>query len=273
MRVKMLALDLDDTLLHEDLTISRENIEAIGRAEAAGIKIVLASGRNLVSLSKYADLLGLTRPGDFLVCSNGAELVAADTRTILDRRMLEPALCREVAAELARHGAEWQIYVDGKILCTTLNEWALRDGFLTGQPVEEVGDAAAREGHFSRGLIKFVIPGDPARVQELLRELAPVFAGRAEVLTSKPYFLEILPLGADKGSALARLAGMLGFDMADVMAVGDAMNDYTMISRAGWGCAPANAIPAIRDIARVVSPLTNDGNAVADLIDRVALAV
>lgn len=272
MRVKMLALDLDDTLLHEDLTISRENIEAIGRAEASGIKIVLASGRNLISLGKYADLLGLTRPGDFLICSNGAELVAADTRRIIDQRMLDPALCREIDAELAARGSDWQIYVDGKILCTTRNEWALRDGYLTGQPVEPVGDQAARERLFARGLVKFVIPGEPSRIAELLREMAPLFAGRAEVLTSKPYFLEILPMGADKGSALARLAGMLGFDMAEVMAVGDAMNDYTMISRAGWGCAPANAIPAIRDIARVVSEKTNDENAVADLIDRVALA-
>ena len=155
---------------------------------------------------------------------------------------------------------------------TACGEKHSQGGESVGAGVEPVGDQAARERLFARGLVKFVIPGEPSRIAELLREMAPLFAGRAEVLTSKPYFLEILPMGADKGSALARLAGMLGFDMAEVMAVGDAMNDYTMISRAGWGCAPANAIPAIRDIARVVSEKTNDENAVADLIDRVALA-
>lgn len=269
MSIRLLALDLDDTLLHEDLTISQANMDAVREAEEAGIKIVLASGRNLLSLGKYARILGLQRPGDYLICSNGAELVAADTGLLVDQRLLSPAFAREAAREIESRGFTWQIYVDGKILCTERNEWADRDGHLTSQPVERIGD---REPYFQRGLVKFVVPGEPSRIAGLLAELAPRFAGRAIVITSKPYFLEILPLGADKGSALARLTAILGIRMAEVMAIGDAMNDYTMIREVGWGCAPANAIPSIRQIARVISDKTNDENAVADLIRRVALA-
>jgi hypothetical protein len=90
-------------------------------------------------------------------------------------------------------------------------------------------------------------------------------------MTSKPYFLEILPLGADKGSALGRLAARLGIPMEAVMAIGDAMNDYSMIKAVGWGCAPANALDEIKSIARVVSSRTNEEDAVADLILSVAL--
>ncbi|MEN6364158.1 MAG: Cof-type HAD-IIB family hydrolase [Rectinema sp.] len=269
MKPRMLALDLDDTLLHRDLTISAVNVAALKEAEEAGIKIVLASGRNIVSMRGYADFLGMNRPGDFLICSNGAEMVAADSGEIVERLMLSRELCFEAAGAIEAAGFGWQVYVDGKILCNELNDWALKDGGLTGQPVIEAGD---RDALFANGQVKFVIPGEPERISALLVELSSRFEGRAEVLTSKPYFLEVLPLGADKGAALSRLAASLGIPMASVMAIGDAMNDLGMIRASGWGCAPANAIPSVRAAARVVSDRTNDEDAVADLIRKIALA-
>jgi hydroxymethylpyrimidine pyrophosphatase-like HAD family hydrolase len=95
---------------------------------------------------------------------------------------------------------------------------------------------------------------------------------RAIVLTSKPYFLEVLPPGADKGSALIRLADMLGLPMSGTMAIGDAMNDLGMLRAAGYGCAPANATPEIRAAARYISLCTNEEDAVADLVRRIALS-
>jgi Cof subfamily protein (haloacid dehalogenase superfamily) len=270
MKVDIIAVDLDDTLLRSDLTISDGNRRALAEAAASGIRVVLASGRNVHSMRAYAEELGLLGPGDYMICSNGAEILHSASGRILDERRLDPVLCREIAGAIEDRGFPWQIYEEGMIHASKSNAWTLEDSRLTGQPTILVED---REEFFSRGLIKFVVPGEAGRIAALLGELSDLFADRAIVLTSKPYFLEVLPLGADKGSALERLAGMLGLPLSGAMAVGDAMNDLGMIRAAGFGCAPANAIPEVKAAARYISERTNEEDAVADLVERLALSL
>jgi hypothetical protein len=217
----------------------------------------------------YAEELGLLGPGDYMICSNGAEIVHSASGRVLDERRLDPGLCREVARAIEERGFPWQIYEEGIIHVSRPNDWALEDSKLTGQPTILIEN---REEFFSRGLIKFVVPGEIELVSGLLAELGALFAGRAIVLTSKPYFLEVLPLGADKGSALERLAAMVELPISGTMAIGDAMNDLGMVRAAGLGCAPANAIPEIKAAARYISERTNEEDAVADLVERLALS-
>jgi Cof subfamily protein (haloacid dehalogenase superfamily) len=269
MKVDLIAIDLDDTLLRSDLTISERNKRALAEAASRGIRVVLASGRNVHSMRGYAEELGLMGPGDYMICSNGAEILHSASGRILDERRLDPDLCREMAAAIEERGFPWQIYEEGIIHVSRPNEWALEDSRLTGLPTIMIED---REEFFSRGLIKFVIPGEIHQIDALLVDLKAFFAGRALVLTSKPYFLELLALGADKGSALERLVGMLGLPLSGAMAIGDAMNDLGMLRVAGLGCAPANAIMEAKAAARYVSERTNEEDAVADLVERLALS-
>jgi Cof subfamily protein (haloacid dehalogenase superfamily) len=269
MKVDLIALDLDDTLLRADLSISAANKGAIAKAQAAGIRVVLASGRNVHSMRHYAEDLGLTGPGDYMICSNGAEIIHSASGRMIDERRLDPEFCREIAAAIEARGFPWQIYEEGIIHVSEPNDFAYEDSKLTGQPTILIED---REEFFAGSLVKIVVPGEPERMARLVGELSALFGERAIVLTSKPYFLEVLAPGADKGLALARLAGMLGLSMSAAMAIGDAMNDLGMLSAAGFGCAPANAGPEIRAAARYVSSRTNEEDAVADLIERVAFA-
>jgi hypothetical protein len=270
MKVDLIAIDLDDTLLRADLSISESNRRAIKAAAAAGIRVILASGRNFHSMCDYAEELGLVGPGDYMISSNGAEIIHSASGRVLDERRLDPAFCREVAGAIDARGYPWAIYEEGIIHVSEPNPWAYEDSKLTGQPTILIED---REEFFSRGLLKFVVPGEPQRLSALVRELSSLFGARAIVLTSKPYFLEVLPPGADKGLALERLAKMLDLSMTGVMAVGDAMNDLGMVRAAGFGCAPANANPEVKAAARFISERTNEEDAVADLVDRVALSV
>jgi Cof subfamily protein (haloacid dehalogenase superfamily) len=269
MKVDLIAIDLDDTLLRADLTISEGNKRALKAAAAAGIRVVLASGRNFHSMCDYAEELGLVAPGDYMICSNGAEIIHSASGRVLDERRLEPAFCREVAGALDARGLPWAIYEEGIIHVSKPNPWSYEDSRLTGQPTILIED---REEFFSRGLLKFVVPGEPERLSALVGELSALFGERAIVLTSKPYFLEVLPPDADKGLALERLTKMLDLPMTGVMAVGDAMNDLGMVRAAGFGCAPANATLEVKAAARHVSKRTNEEDAVADLVERVALS-
>jgi len=269
MNVDLIALDLDDTLLRADLTISDVNIRVLAKAQAAGLRVVLASGRNVHSMRAYAEELGLIGPGDYMICSNGAEIIHSASGRVLEERRLDEALCREIAAAIEARGFPWQIYEEGIIHVSAPNVWAFEDSKLTGQPSILIEN---REDFFVRGVIKFVIPGVPERISKMGDELSALLGKRAIVLTSKPYFLEVLPPGADKGSALERLTSMLGLSLARAMAIGDAMNDLGMVRAAGFGCAPANAVPEVKAAARYISLRTNEDDAVADLVERVALS-
>jgi len=268
MKIKLIALDLDDTLLSSSLTISQGNKQALIDAENAGIEIVLATGRNYFGVREYVEHLQLGRKGNFLVCSNGAEILEAEDGTVVERLMLSSSFCHEASEFIDSQDFPWQVYMNGQIFCSRINDWALMDEKITGQPVQEAGP---KDELFRNGQVKFVVPGEPGRITQLYETASRLFQGRAEVVTSKPYFMEILPIGADKGSALLRLTQRLGITMEKVMAIGDAMNDLSMIEEAGWGCAPANALDRIKTAAKVVSEKNHDEDAVADLIYSVAL--
>lgn len=269
MKIDLIAIDLDDTLLDSTLDISKGNRRAILAAQNAGIEIVLATGRNYAGVKKYIPLLDQGRKGNYLVCSNGAEILEAATGAVVERLVLTSEFCHEVAAFIDSEDLPWQVYMDGKIFYSKINDWALKDEKLTGQPLIEAGP---RDSLFKYGQTKFVVPSTPDHIAELYKKVSFLFQGKAEVVTSKPYFMEILPIGADKGSALDRLTKRLGITMDKVMAIGDAMNDLSMIQEVGWGCAPSNALAQIKAAARHVSLKSHDEDAVADCIFTIALA-
>lgn len=266
MPIKLIASDLDDTLLREDLSISPRNRRALAAAAARGIKIVLASGRNIHSMKRYAQELGLDGPGEYMICTNGAEILETASGLRIYEDAIDGALCREVAEAVDGLGLPWQVYEDGFIRISAPNPWSDLDQRLTGQVVKPI-TPGERDAFLARGQTKFLVPGDAQRIAVVLPQLQAAFAGRAEVLTSKPYFLEILPLGVDKGRALERLCAMLGIGLAEVLAIGDSMNDLGMLKAAGQSWTPANGIPEAKAVAGRVCALTHEEDAVAAIIE------
>jgi Cof subfamily protein (haloacid dehalogenase superfamily) len=270
MPIELIALDLDDTLLRTDLTISEHNRRALRAASAQGVRIVLASGRNIYSMKRYAEELDAAGSGEYMICSNGAEIVETATGRRIHEVKIAGPLCHEIVAALGARGFPYQVYEDGQILANKLSAWTEKDMKLSGQPYRIVS-AEEEALLLDRGQMKFVIPGEPERIEVLKKELSELFDGRAEVLTSKPYFLEILAAGVDKGDALSRLCGFLGLGIEKTLAAGDAMNDLGMLRAAGLGCAPSNANPAAKAAAGYISPLSNEEDFVADIVERFVL--
>lgn len=271
MPIRLIALDLDDTLLRADLRISEANKTALKKASALGLRIVLASGRNIHSMKSYAEELDAAGPGEYMICTNGAEILETATGRRLYERGIEGGLCREIAAALKARGFSYQVYEGGTIYASQANRWTEEDRRLTGQRLQII--APEEEADFlARGQVKFVVPGEPEKIMILLAQMRELFAGRAEVLTSKPYFLEILASGVDKGEGLRRLCELLEIGLEDTMAAGDAMNDLGMLGAAGLACVPSNAVPAAKALAGHVSALTNDEDFVADVVERFVLA-
>jgi hydroxymethylpyrimidine pyrophosphatase-like HAD family hydrolase len=119
----------------------------------------------------------------------------------------------------------------------------------------------------SGGCYKLLVPGDPMLLTPLESIIRTYLGDEITLFTSKPYFLEILPPRTDKGTALAKVAELLGVPREEVLAIGDSMNDEAMIRWAGLGVAMANGDERIKGIASLVTEKTNDDDGVAEVIE------
>jgi len=263
--IKLLALDLDDTLLREDLTISFHTKNVLKRVEAAGVIVMLASGRSPAAMDRYARDLGLHKRPGYLVCNNGTTIMESHTGTVVKEFFLPMEAALAVYDLVDAEGFPVQIYDDGTIYVSRRNEYADIDQKLTGQRQVVVDNFRS---FLAAGAQKMVVPGDPALLRPLETIVKTFIGDRVTIFTSKPYFLEILPPATGKGEALAIVAQLLGIDRSQVMAIGDSMNDESMIRWAGFGVAMANGDPRIKAIAKAITNRTNEEDGVADFVEQ-----
>lgn len=265
--VRLLALDLDDTLLNEDLRISAGNRKAILAAERQGVHVVLASGRATESLQVFGRELGMDRREGYFIAYNGSSIVESDTGTEewgvkVDQETIAEAW--DLAHEL---GQAIQTYVPGGILVSQDNEYTRKDTELTGIPSRVVD----RAEFLAAARVKLLLPGEPRSLDPVEARFKQVFAGRANMFRSKPFFFEFMRPEADKGLALERLAGLHGIPREQVMACGDSWNDEGMLRWAGLPVAMANAAPGIKAICRWVTTRSHNEDGVAEAIERFIL--
>ena len=262
----IIAMDLDDTLLRHDLSISDRTVRTLAAARDRGIKIILASGRSPEAMIPYAKRIGIDQEASWLVCNNGSEVITSDTRKIVFDHRLDTDVAIEAFRLTVDAGLSCHIYENNIIYVSKETEFSDRDCRLSGlKPV--IPDDY--ESLIRRGVYKLVIPGDPEFIVPVEAEFKVLFKGRATVFVSKPYFLEILPFGAGKGEALKIIAEqMLGVGSDRVMAFGDSMNDESMIRYAGMSVAMVNGRSEICALARYVTELDNDSDGIADFIEK-----
>ncbi|GMO26309.1 MAG: sugar-phosphatase [Termitinemataceae bacterium] len=266
--IKMIALDLDDTLLRTDLTISWHTRRIIKKAQALGIVVVIASGRVLKALDRYVKMLGMKKMYGYLICGNGTTIHDTKSGSILEQTLI-PSKTACAAFDLANaEGFAVQLYRNDIIYVSRDNEYSDTDRRLTG--MGHIVPHNFRE-MVEQSCDKLVIPGDPFLLRPLETLMRNILGDDATLFTSKPYYLEVLPPSTDKGSALKKIAEKLGIDRADVMAFGDSMNDEAMLRWAGWGVAMVNGDERVRKIARYVSESTNDEEGVARTIEKYVL--
>ena len=264
MPIRLIALDMDGTMLPASLTISQADAAAIAEAAQAGITVVLASGRRLGSMLPFYRQLGLATPT--LSC-NGAVISHADGQPLETHRVSQ-ADAREVIAWAQEKRIFIELFIGETFLydevCDEQVAYERMSG-IRGIRVPDLADAVADEG-----ADKLLMIGDPAYITAIRGELENATRGRLNVFTSSAHYLEVTHRLATKGQALARLCAHLGIDARDVMAVGDAENDMDMIAFAGAGVAMGNGVPALREAADFVT-LSIEESGVAHAIRTLAL--
>ena len=237
--IKLIASDLDDTLLDRNANISLENKEAIQRAIKRGLIFTIATGRMFQATLPYAMELNLSSEQP-LICYNGA-LIKRVSGEVLYERPLEPQL----ATAIINYGQErdWTInvYYDDRLFVSEINDKVNEYASYVGVDIEAVGDLAKFILEGNKGLHKILVNNEAEQTKLRIEELRELFGSQAQITNSRAKFIEITSLDAHKGQALHWLADFMGLNIKEVLAVGDSNNDLTMLQMAGVGVAVANA--------------------------------
>ena len=267
--IDIITMDLDDTLLRQDLSISDRTVRTLAAVADRGIKVVIASGRAPQAIYPYAEKIGLDQMQSYLICNNGSLVITSDTRETVIEHKLPVDIALEAFRLTVDAGLSCHVYDNNVIFVSKETEYSDRDWQLSGlKPiVPDDYELLIREGVY-----KLVIPGDAEYIVPVEAEFKVLFKDRATIFVSKPYFLEVLPLNAGKGEALKEIAeGIIGTSRDRVMAFGDSMNDESMIQYAGQSVAMSNGRSEIITLARHVTYKSNDDDGIADFLERTVL--
>lgn len=255
---RLVALDLDGTLLGRDLAFSPRVKRAVQAAKEAGALLALATGRMFQSTLPYAQELGVTLP---LICYQGALIQDPVSREVLFHQPVPLEKAGEVIRIVRRWGLHVNVYVDDELYVERLTPEAERYRQIARVPIHTVGDLLS---FLASPPTKLVIVSDEASIDRALVELRAAFGPSLYITKSLPMFCEIADPGCNKGSALAMLAAHLSIPREETLALGDGLNDLEMIQWAGLGIAMGNAPQEVKAAADwVTGPLQEDGAAQA----------
>jgi len=246
MTYKMIVLDLDDTLLTSDLTISVRTKDALLAAQAKGVRVVLASGRPTGAMKRFALELELETHGGFLISFNGAVITECAGMHQHFRKSLSRAHMREIHDHARKHGVSILGYHQDRIITPQENPYTEVESTLTGLSVDQVDDFPDR---ITEESIKVIVVDEPERLKVVAEAMRPHVEGRVNMVFSKPFFLEFTDLGIDKRHSLALLCEKLEILPSEVIAMGDGDNDKGMLEFAGFAVAMENARDSVKAIA------------------------
>lgn len=256
--IRLVAIDLDETLLFPDRTISPRAKRAIQAVRQLGSEVVLATGRMFCAAEPYAKELGLTGP---LVAYQGSLVKTVSDRHIWRHLHIPAGELIELLKWLESKPVHINLYIDDELYVERMNSTAERYAKYSRVAVKEAGRLSSLP---LEAATKVVAIGDPDLLSKLLPQAKRAFGSNLAINRSYSHFLEFGHLEATKSQALAWLGQKLGIEPAAMLAIGDGENDLDMIEFAGIGVAMGNAPSAIQAAADFVTASnTADGVAIA----------
>lgn len=263
--IRLIATDLDDTLLNEHSDITPRTLTALKAAMAAGCRVSLSSGRMLEAMLPLAERIGVNAP---MLLYNGGMIY--DHRE--DKTIFAPRIPYETALGIARMAEEMGLYIQaypGKgYFCNEICEYTERYARSIRVQPTAVHMPVSRwmELEMPCDMQKMLIIDTPEGADRAQTALRAAFPHGACFAKSKPHYIEIIPENVNKGDSLKRLGDYLGIEREEIMAFGDGQNDVPMLEYAGFGYAMANACQEARACTDLIAP-PNTVDGVAQVIE------
>lgn len=263
--IKLIAIDLDDTLLTDNKVITERNKEALRFAHEKGIKVVLCTGRPYLAMKDLVTEIGLTSVDDYIITYNGAQVRRAASGDVVVENILTKA------DVLAWYEALMAINlpldaIDARYILEPQN---YPDGFPSFYS-ERVSNLETQIVDFNQlsddhKINKMVICIDQEHLDRQLALLDPTFKENYSTFKSRAFLYEIVAKGVNKGNTLKRLGEELKIAPEEMLTIGDQENDLTMIQLAGIGVAMGNAVDSIKEAATYITT-DNNSSGVAQAI-------
>jgi len=264
LKYRLIATDLDDTLLNNEEAVTPRTREAVRQAQAMGVQVTLATGRMYRSALPFAREMGIDLP---LITYQGALVKTSGSGEVLTHHTVPLELAREVIADGVRCGLTVNLYVDDRLYVSQLTPAARRYAQKVRVEAEVVGDLQ----RFLRvEPTKLLFIGGEEELDLLWQQEQGKFGQQLFITKSKPHFLEFTHPQATKGWGLATVAEHLGIRREEIIAFGDSFNDLALLRGAGFAVAMGNARPELKEVADYVTD-TNEADGVAAAIEKFIL--
>ncbi len=265
MTARLVAFDVDGTLVGADLTISTAVRRAVAAMQGFGVLGCLVTGRMYRASLPFARELHFETP---LICYQGAAIIDPVADEVLQHVALPNEIVRELITVTEADRMHLQLYRNDEYYCETRNRFT--EYYARLSMTQPVVVPSLREAFAYTPATKAVVVADASDAQRYTERLGRHFNGRAYVTRSLPEFVEVLDCSVDKGAALEFVAQRLGVAMEHTVAIGDSWNDAPLLRAAGFAIAMGAAPAELRSLADAcVADLAHDG--VAEALDKFVL--
>ena len=267
-QIKVIALDLDGTLLNSEKKISPRNLAAIRAAQEKGVKVVLTTGRPLKAMDFLLQEIGTAGLSDEYTITFNGGLVQKNTGEIIAKTVFSRDDVVRIYEETEALGLPLDAISEGDVYTLASDQeslYPLYNPYLNFIPVS-IEDLSSQISYN-----KCVTAFQQDYLDGAIPKISPELRERFEIFKSRDMLLEWCPKGVQKDRGLEALVEYLGIDASQVMAGGDEANDASMLKWAGLGIAMANAVDEVKEIATLVSDYTNDEDAVGRAIEEYVL--
>ncbi|NLO89215.1 MAG: HAD family phosphatase [Clostridia bacterium] len=263
--IKLIAVDLDGTLLDNDGKISPRVKDAVAKVREKGVEVTLATGRTFLSAKPFAAELGINLP---LITYMGALVRYSDSDRVLYERCVPSDLAQEVIKVAEERGYPINFYLDDCVLVKELTPENVEYSRKYNVVVKEVGDLS-KVSHISP-IKLLIINEDEEEMNEFERKCRETFGKYLHITKSMPEFLEFSHPEATKEKGLEAVAEHLGLKREEIMAIGDSNNDLEMLQYAGFSVVMGNAREEIKKYADYVTT-SNEDDGVAEALEKFIL--
>lgn len=253
---KLIAVDVDGTLVNSNGQITARTREALIAATKAGHEVMIVSGRATFGLRHQAKTLAFDKYGGVLSSFNGGELFDFKEKKVLASHKMDYDLAKEILEFSKDLDLELMIFDGDKILTDR------PDGYYVKRESEIIDMDIKPIKNLKNGIDfapnKFLFAQDPDKIDKPAQKLMKKFGDVTEQVKSSRFYYEVMPKGLSKGSSIIEACKIFGIDIKDTIVFGDEMNDISMFEVAGTGVAMGNAVESIKNIADYVTKSNNE---------------
>jgi Cof subfamily protein (haloacid dehalogenase superfamily) len=263
---KLIAIDMDGTLLKDDKTITLKNKEALAKANSLGIKIVLTSGRPIQGIKNYLEELNLRGKDDYVISLNGALICRCEDYSVLSsNETLKGRDLKYIFNKVKDLNTYVHAFKEREDLVNIESKFSKNEEKRINLKVRVVD--FMKEVQDDDEILKVVLEEEKEVLDRVQAQLPKELFEQFTVIRSLDFMLEFMKKGCNKATGIEKLAQHLGIDSSEVIAIGDAVNDKEMIGYAGLGVAMGNAEEDIKNLADFVTK-SNEEDGVAYVIEK-----